>query len=139
MRVNRTRVRQGEWKEGNVGRRIALMYALVLALLFSTLGAAVAAPKTGCPAGDWAESTVEAAAATIWPALLDPSPWPDEAAFAATIAGFDRNNDGSVCTKTIWGEDLNPNSKWYQLGVELIGSPTQMFIVRDNNSNGSNN
>lgn len=121
-------------------RRSALVCALACALVLGTAVAAAAAPKTGCPAAeDWTESTVEDAAGTIWPALLDPSPWPDEAAFAALIAAYDRNEDGAVCVKTGWGEDLNPNSKWYKLGIELLGSPTQTFIVRDNNSNGSNN
>lgn len=115
---------------------------VIVALMLSalTIGAASAAPKTGCPAGeDWTESTATDAGATIWPALLDPSPWPDAAAFAEFLdAAYDRNGDDSVCAKTLWGGDLNPNSHWYRVGLELIGEPAQLFVVRDNNANGSN-
>lgn len=123
-----------------MGRRLVFVYVFVLALVLGTVTAAVAAPKTGCPAGDdWTESTVAEAAATVWPALLDQSPWANEAAFADFLdATYDRNDDGAMCIKTMWGEDLNPNSHWYKVGLEVLGSPTQLFVIRDNNSNGSN-
>lgn len=74
---------------------------------------------------------------TIWPALLDLSPWAGQQDFTAFIdAAFDRNGDDSVCMKTMWGDELNSNSHWYQVGFEILGSPAQMFIVRDNNANG---
>lgn len=121
-------------------RRWVTIVIAVLVVSTLTVGSAIAAPKTGCPAGeDWTESLVVDAAAAIWPALLDPSPWADEAAFASFLdATYDRNGDDAVCVKTMWGDDLNPNSHWYRVGLELIGEPTQMFIVRDNNANGSN-
>jgi hypothetical protein len=37
--------------------------------------------------------------------------------------------------KTMWGEALNPNSHWYQAGIEVLGSPTQRFFVADNRAN----
>lgn len=114
-----------------MGRRFALVYVLVLAMLVGSTAVASAAPKTGCPAGDWAESSVEVAATTIYGELVDSGPFGTLAEFIALIdAVYDRNDDDSVCVKTMWGEDLNPKSHWY--GISL-------FIVRDNNSNGSNN
>jgi hypothetical protein len=117
-------------------RRIST--ALACAAIGSALlaGTAIAAPKEGCPAGQgWDEWTVEAAAARIWPALLDQSAFPgglDE--FEGVVRGYDRNGDGAVCIKTMWGEDLNPNSNWYRFGVEMLGSPVEQFLPRDNNS-----
>ena len=62
----------------------------------------------------------------------------DKIAFAAWLDGaYDGNDDGLMCVQTAWGEALNPNAKWYRVGIELIGSPTQTFTPQDNNSNGS--
>jgi hypothetical protein len=107
-----------------------------VALLLVTAMPVLAAQKTGCPtAEEWAITTVEDAAETIWPALLDKSAFPGgQAEFEAALGGFDKNDDGWMCVKTSGGDELNPNSKWYRVGIELIGSPTQFFIPRDNNS-----
>jgi hypothetical protein len=99
-------------------------------------GTVSAAPKTGCPAADsaWQLYTVEDAAARIWPALFDQSPWTDVVDFGdAAVRPQDRNGDGNVCMKITWGEDLNPNSHWYLLGLEVVGGPAEAFVWRDNN------
>jgi hypothetical protein len=84
----------------------------------------------GCPVGSgWSEVDVTGAAATIWAELVDQSPWTDEDDFReSAIAPYDRNADGLICLKTMWGE-LNPESHWF--GV------TQ-FLVRDNTANATN-
>ncbi len=111
-----------------------------LAAVGSLTVSASAAPKTGCPAGqDWDEMTVEGVAATIWPGLIDPSPWTDQADFrVSAIEPEDRNGDGSLCLKIMWGEDLNPNAKWYRVGIDVLGTPTEVFLARDNTANASN-
>jgi hypothetical protein len=79
--------------------------------------------------------TVEAAAARIWPSLLDQTAFPGGLAeFEGAVASYDRNADGSVCIKTMWGEALNPQSYWYQVGIDLLGTPVEQFLPRDNNS-----
>jgi hypothetical protein len=95
---------------------------------------ASAAPKTGCQAADKvSEVSVEDAAATIWAGLLNSSSWTDEADFRETaVRPEDRNGDGYVCLGIQGGEDLNPNAHWYRVGVELIGSPAELFIYTDN-------
>jgi len=92
----------------------------------------VSAPKTGCPVGTgWNEMTVEGVAARVWPALIDQSPWVDEADFRESLVRpYDRNTDDSICLKIMWGGDLNPNANWY--GVE-------QFLPRDNTASASNN
>ena len=50
------------------------------------------------------------------------------------MASYDRNGDGRVCIKTMWGDDLNPNAHWYRFGLDLLGSPVEQFLPRDNNS-----
>ena len=88
----------------------------------------------------WNEMTVEEVAQRVWPALLDQSPWTDEADFReSAVRPIDANGDGSICLKIMWGEKLNPNSHWYGVGIDLIGTPTEQFIPRDNNANASNN
>lgn len=108
--------------------------SLVVLTLLAGSAMAGAAPAaagvgTGCPAAPgWEELTVEAAAATVWPALVDQSPWSDEADFReSAVRPYDRDGDGSICLRTIW-DDLNPQSHW--AGVLT-------FIPRDNNSNAS--
>lgn len=104
---------------------------LVLAMVLAMSGTALAEPKTGCPVGKgWAEPTVEAAAAVVWPELVDQSPWDNQEDFQETaVRPYDRNGDGLICLKTQPGEDLNPNSNWF--GVSF-------FIPRDNTSNANN-
>lgn len=111
-----------------------------LATVLSTTASASADPKTGCPVGTgWNEMTVEEVAARTWPALLDTSPWANEAEYRESfVRPIDRNGDGSICLKIMWGERLNPNSHWYRVGVELIGTPTEQFLGHDNNANASN-
>lgn len=64
--------------------RLRLTWATIIALI-AVLGPAAggsADPKTGCPVGTgWNEMTVEDVAARVWPALVDQSPWEDEADF----------------------------------------------------------
>jgi len=70
-------------------------------------------------------------AATVWPLLLDQSPWTDQNDFQESVVrAYDRNGDGSVCLKTTSGDEYNPKSHW---------AGTWLFLTRDNNSNGSNN
>jgi hypothetical protein len=114
---------------------------IALAAVISIGASASAAPKTGCSDGasDWQEWTVEAVGARIWPALLDPSPWVDQADFTeSSVRPLDKNLDGNICFKIQWGTELNPNSHWYLVGIELLGSPTQQFLGRDNTANASN-
>lgn len=117
-------------------RRIST--ALLCAAIGTALlaGPALAAPKEGCPTGQgWEEWTVDGAAARIWPALLDQSAFPGGIEeFELAVDSYDRNGDGLVCIKVMWGEDLNPQSHWYQFGVDLLGSPVEQFLPRDNNS-----
>ena len=104
---------------------------LVLACVLAVSGTALAAPKAGCPVGEgWAEPTVEVAAEAIWDELVDQSPWVDLNDFQeSAIRPYDRNGDGSICLKTQWGDDRNPNSNWF--GVF-------QFLPRDNTSNANN-
>lgn len=121
-----------------MGRSLALVGALALTL--AVAAPAAAAPKSGCSAEAslWERSSIEAANDTIWPALLDPSAIPDgEAGLEELIANYDRNDDGDICLLTMWGENLNPKSHWYLVGLEVLGSPTQQFLLRDNTANGS--
>ena len=111
-------------------RTSSALFALVLSGVFMVAGPASADPKLGCPDGTWEELTVEAVAATVWPELVDQSPWTDQQDFQeSAVRPFDRNGDGSMCLKTTSGDDRNPNSNWY--GVSL-------FLPRDNNANASN-
>ena len=48
-----------------------------------------------------------------------------------------QNGEGSICMKQMWGDSLNPNSHWYVVGVDVLGSPTVLTLTRDNNANGS--
>jgi hypothetical protein len=117
-------------------RRITLALACAALVSVCIAGSVLAAPKSGCPAGEgWGEWTVEAAADRIWPALVDPDAFPGGIAdLEAALSGYDANADGSVCVKIMWGEDLNPNSHWYLFGIELLGSPIEQFLPRDNNA-----
>lgn len=117
--------------------RAAAAAAVLLAL--AVAGPASAAQKTGCGnnSSGWNLITVADAAAAMWPTLLDPSIFGSEAGLAEAIAGEDDNGDDAVCMKQIWGDHLNPNSNWYIIGVDAIGSPTVASTIHDNNSNGS--
>ena len=124
--------------------RLRVNRAMVSATSAMLLAAAVAMPaaaaqKTGCggPGSGWTSISVDAAAAAMWPTLLDPSIFGSEAGLAEAIAGEDANGDDTVCLKQIWGDHLNPNSNWYIIGVAAIGSPTVASTIHDNNANGS--
>jgi hypothetical protein len=107
-----------------------VVIALALGCLLLLAGPALA-KQSGCPVGSgWDEVAVAHVAATVWPALVDQSPWPGgESEFLATaIAPFDRNGDTLLCMKTMW-DDLNPNAKWF--GVN-------QYLVRDNTANANN-
>jgi hypothetical protein len=78
---------------------------------------------------------VDDAAQRVWDAMLDESAFPGGLAeFTEVVGTYDRNGDGVICLKVMWGEDLNPNSHWYAVGLEAIGSPTEQFLPRDNNA-----
>ena len=121
-------------------RSSVALFALVFSGMTMMAGPALAEPKTGCPVGTgWEELTVEAVAEAVWPQLLDQSPWTDQQDFQESAARpYDRNGDGSMCLKTMWGEQLNPNSHWYGVGIDILGNPTQQFLPRDNTANASN-
>ena len=110
-------------------------FVAAMALLLVAAGPVAAAQKTGCPAAEgWNQMTIVEAATAIWPELLDRSVFPGgQADLEAALAGFDRNGDGDLCIKISGGDDLNPNSHWYRVGVEVLGSPTMFFIPSDNN------
>lgn len=118
-------------------RSTALAGALLLLLIGAT--PAAAAPKSGCSAEAslWELASVEEATDIIWPALLDPAAFGSKTGLQGFIAAYDRDGDGDICLLTMWGEALNPNSHWYLVGVEILGSPTQQFFVRENTANGS--
>lgn len=42
---------------------------------------------------------------------------------------YDRNGDGSICLKTLWGDSLNPQARWY--GIEL-------YLPAENTANATN-
>lgn len=135
------RSRSGSRRSGaSVRLRLAWATLIALIALIAAAGGASADPKTGCPVGSgWNEMTVEEVAARVWPALLDQSPWADEADFReSAVRPYDRNGDGSICLKIHWGDQLNPNSHWYLVGVDVLGTPTEQFLPRDNTSNASN-
>lgn len=119
-------------------RRLLFLACLIVAALVVSAPAS-ADPKTGCPADEsgWALWTVDGAAAEIFPDLLPGLyPWED----ADGLAGFlderyDKNADDTVCVKALWGDALNPNSHWYKVGVDALGSPTVQYFIRDNNAN----
>jgi hypothetical protein len=96
-------------------KRLGMVLGAIL-LLAATAGTATAAPKEGCSAASsgWGEMTVEIAASTIWDSILDKSPFPNGIPdLEAALGGLDRNGDGDLCLKRIWGADLNPKSNWY--------------------------
>ncbi len=115
--------------------RLVSATLIALAAFMSVTASASSAPANGCPAGeDWRIWEVEAAAAEIFPNLL-PGLYPFESVDELgdfLDATYDRNGDDMICVKSIWGEDLNPNSHWYMVGVDLLGAPTIMYIPRDN-------
>jgi len=96
-------------------KRLGMVLGAIL-LLAATVVPATAAPKEGCSASSsgWSEMTVELAAGTIWDSILDKSPFPNGISdLEAALGGLDRNNDGDLCLKRIWGDDLNAKSNWY--------------------------
>jgi hypothetical protein len=118
--------------------RGAWMLLVAAAAALALTAGASAAPKTGCPAGEWQELTLQEVADAVWDTLLDNSPWIDKDDFRdSAVAPVDKNGDVSICIKQQWGDALNPNSHYYKLGKELLGSPTVLTIARDNNANGS--
>lgn len=121
-------------------QRTAIATSLTLALIVSS--PALAAPTGGCgnERAGWVERSVSEAAGIFWAGLLDKSVFPGGvSSVEAAIDGLDRDDDDRVCMKIIGGDDLNPRSHWYKVGLELIGSPTETFIVLENNAaaNGS--
>ena len=112
--------------------RLVLVVGTALVVAVAWTATASAAPKTGCgaEASGWSEQSVEAAAATIWEGILDPTPFPGGLAeFTEVVRGVDANGEGNICLRINWGDQPNENGHWF--GVEL-------FIAVDNNANGSN-
>ena len=74
--------------------------------------------------------TVQQVAEAVWPTLLDPSPWSSLEDFRDTAVALDDDDgDGSICIKQQWGDSLNPNSHWYLVGLDVLGSPTVLTIT----------
>ncbi len=116
-------------------RRLLALACGIGLLLTATAGAALAAPKAGCSAASsgWFETSVADAAVTIWPSIVDTTPFPGGIPdLEVALGGLDRNGDGDLCLMRLWGEDLNPKSHWYQIGLELFGSPVIANYLRDN-------
>jgi hypothetical protein len=110
-----------------VKARHALAGTLITLAAAACLGGTASAggPRDSCAAAasGWNLGTVGDVAHTVWEGLLDPSPWADEAAFTAEIAGLDLNHDGNLCLAIRWGERPSIKAHWY--GIEW-------FIIRDN-------
>lgn len=109
------------------------------------LGAAAggsAGQKTGCQVGQgWQEMTVVDVAEEVFDNLLPGVyPWGTEDEFADFIsATLDKNGDGSICLKMMWGDNLNPKSHWYLVGIDLgFGTGVTQYLPHDNNANASN-
>lgn len=114
--------------------------ALTVATLMLGLLAPVAAAANngGCPTKS-VLYTVADATDYIWPHILIPDAFGNDAAnLMAALSGDDKDGNGFVCVKTQWGEALNPNAKYARLGQELIGEQTWLFIVHDDRANASN-
>lgn len=119
--------------------RIGTMLATA-GLAFSVAVPAAAAPRTGCAAeaSGWREGTIDEVAAAVYPEILPGHPWPTLDDFVAAIAPLDANSDGSLCVKQIWGDELNPSSHWYRVGMDLLGRPVVANYIRENSGrNGS--
>ena len=103
--------------------RMGLLGALAILAALTASSVGSAAQKTDCSneSSGWTEVTTAAA----------------KDAFEEVVESYDRNGDGDVCLLVMWGEDLNPNSHWYLVGIEILGTPTEQYLVRDNNANGS--
>src|SRR5262245_44739438 len=110
-------------------RRVALLPGLTAALLVVASQVSAAPTNTNCPNGtEWARTSVDTAAATIWPFLVDQSPWPggEEEFQQSAVAPHDKNGDSLVCLKR--NQQSNPNGNWYE---------APLFLLRDNSSNAS--
>jgi len=99
--------------------------------------AVAAANSDGCPAaaGGWERVLTSVAAAEFFDHLL-PGQFATAADFAAAIAASsDKDGDGWICRKLMWGDALNPQSHWYKLGWELLGEPTHVILTMDDRAN----
>ncbi|MDH5334486.1 MAG: hypothetical protein OEW65_11430 [Thermoleophilia bacterium] len=122
--------------------RLALTLLTTVAMCLTVTAAASADPKVGCPVGEgWAEMTVVSAANEVFPNLIPGYPWTSADELAAFVdATYDKNDDGAICLKTISGDDLNPKSHWFRVGIDLgFGTGVSFYMARDNNANASNN
>jgi hypothetical protein len=108
---------------------------LVLGGLIGLPSVTEAAPKAGCPAAisGWRELTVHETVEIVYAGLLDKENV-DKDDLAARLAGADRKGDG-LCLLTLWGDDVNENSHWYRVGMQVLGEGTKLFLVIDNNAN----
>ena len=114
--------------------RLVAGLAIACGAVMVSAGPRVGSAEAGCPARDsFSQMSVGEAAARMWPGILDKSPWTGEDDFRETsIRPFDRNGDGDICLSITQGEALNPNAHWYRVGVEIIGSPAELYMYSDN-------
>jgi len=107
-------------------RHIALLLGLTATVLVVASQVSAAPANTNCPNGtEWVRTSVDNAAATIWPFLVDQSPWEDQNDFRDTaVAAQDKNGDTLVCMKK--NQQSNPNGNWYD---------APLFLLRDNSAN----
>lgn len=120
------------------GMKRLLVPALVVPMLLVVLTSSTfAAEKYGCPTG-WDEMTLDETAAYIWPRLLaqDAFPGGETELRDVLLAPINKNGDDSICLKV--KTFTNPNSHWYKVGIEILGSPTEFMNPIDNNANASN-
>jgi hypothetical protein len=102
-------------------------------LLFGQGNATAAPPHDGCSgaADQWQLQTPTDAANDFFEHLL-PGQFQTPEAFAQAIDELvDKNSDDLVCTRVSKGFDLNPNSHWYQLGLEILGEPVHVLSAKD--------
>jgi len=112
----------------NVRRVLSFVLASVL-LTFAS--APVAATPAAC-ATPWELSTVHDTAVDFFPHLL-PGQFETAAELEAALGPLeDKDGDGDICVKQLWGYDLNPNSHWYHLGFEVgLNEPVHVLLVKD--------
>jgi hypothetical protein len=113
------------------------------ALLMTILvGTASAAQKTSCPSGEWQLWDIHGPAGVaeyFWPHLLnDLYGFADVNEFAQVLDDlYDKNGDDKVCGFERGGDELNPKSHWYRLGIDMIGEPVHFISIKDNAANGT--
>jgi hypothetical protein len=137
---NGFRLGHSRLRKGGAMHRLVSLVGLIATVLVVAAPASADPGKTRCPAGSgWTLWNVGAAASEIYPNLLPGLyPWADAGELAAFIdASYNKNGDDTICVKTTWGDNLNPKSHWYLVGMDLVGEPTTQYSLHDNNANAS--